>query len=78
MNEQELELLNQISILDKDQGYIFEKVTSPQQQFLQLYAHRYILSKKILFQKQVEEALHHLPGSFSHTRHSILYNSLCL
>ena len=43
MRKQEIDLLDQIEKVEKNQIYLMENPKTPQQQFLHLFAHRHLL-----------------------------------
>ena len=77
MRRDEFELLQDVEALQTNQIYLMEPPATPQQQFLHLFAHRHLLSHKMIH-KNIERCLGLLPGSHAHTALHLAYASLCL
>lgn len=65
MRREDLEVLQDIGKVERQQGVLLEKAKTAQQELLQSFGQRYLINKKV-FHKNIEEALAFLKGSFSH------------
>ena len=77
MKKEELEVLEDISKIEERQRLLLEKPKSPQQELLQVYGQRFLLSKKMLH-RNIEEVVKYLPGSFGATALRLSYMGVCL
>ena len=48
MNKDELEIMNDIALIDKNQGLLLDKIRSVQQELFQVYGQRYLLTRKMM------------------------------
>jgi hypothetical protein len=77
MKREEIEILEDVKLIEKRQGVLLEKAKSAQQELLQIYGQRHLLSKKMLH-KNIEEVLTYQPGTFGNLALTVSYMSLCL
>lgn len=77
MRKQEIELLDHIEKVEKNQIYLMETPKTPQQQFLHLFAHRHLLKQKMIH-KNIDRSLHLLEGSFAQSSLNLSYVTLCI
>lgn len=56
---------------------MLEKAKNAQQQIFQLFAHRHLLSQKLIH-KHTEEVIDYLPGSFGYAALNAVYLAVCL
>ncbi len=77
MKREEIEILEDVKLIEKRQGVLLEKAKSPQQELLQIFGQRHLLSKKMLH-KNIEEVLTYQPGTFGNLVLTVSYMSLCL
>lgn len=66
MRKEELELLQDISKIERQQAILLEKPKTPQQELLQSFGQRYLVNKKMLH-KNIEFVIGFLEGSFAHS-----------
>jgi hypothetical protein len=77
MKREEIEILEDIKLIEKRQGLLLGETKTPQQELLQIFGQRHLLSKKMLH-KKIEEVLAYLPGTFGSLNLTVGYMALCL
>ena len=63
MKKEEVEVMENIEKIEKNQSLLLKAPSSPQQELFRVFAHRHLLGLKMIH-RQLEEVLQYVPGSF--------------